>query len=247
MIGPERMSPGRNAAGDESQMEVDLYVVHGVRSAPHFLEGFRTVLHRRLEEAGHAVRSETLFPYGDWNRSPAAQLREAARDLFLAERDARRSVGGRRVLERIREGGWPSEGHRIVLAGHSAGGVAAARAAELMMLEGASAPPLVVMIGSPRFRISAPLREWTLRVCAGAPGRRGVFRPRDGIVRIAAFGGLAWPSRTRSRTEETVFVPIVGGHTDYFRDREPWTDAGGRTNLELTLDAVRSWLTARGL
>jgi len=231
----------------KAQMDVDLYVVHGVLSAPHFLEGFRTALHLRLEEAGRAVRSETLFPYGDWSRSPAVQLREAARDLFLAERDARRSVGGRRVLERVREGGGPSGGRRIVLAGHSAGGIAAARAAELMMLDGAPVPPLVVMIGSPRFRISAPLRDSTLRVCAGAPDRRGVFRSRDGVVCIAAFGGLAWPFRTRGRREETVFLPIVGGHTDYFRDREPWTDPDGRTNLELTLDVVRSWLAARGV
>lgn len=238
-----------------ARTDVDLYVIHGVRSAPHFLEGFRTALHRRLEEAGRAVRAETLFPYGDWSRSPAVQLREAARDLFLAERDARRSVGGRRVLERIRDGGGPSGGRRIVLAGHSAGGVAAVRAAELMMLEGAQSPPLVVMIGSPRCRIPAPLRDSTVRVCAGAPDRRGVFRSRDGIVRIATFGGLASrgfglpgrPSRKRGQAEETVYVPIAGGHTDYFRDREPWTDAGGRTNLELTLDAVWSWLTARGI
>jgi len=238
-----------------SEMDVDLYVVHGVRSAPHFLEGFRTALHRRLEEAGRDVRSETLFPYGDWGRSPAAQLREAARDLFLADRDARRSVGGRRVREWIRAGGGPSGGRRIVLAGHSAGGIAAARAAELMMLEGAPVPPLVVMIGSPRFRISARLRGSALSVCAGAPGRRGVFRTRDAISRIATFGGLASrklrlpgrPFRADDLSAETVFLLIVGGHTDYFRDREPFVNDSGLTNLDITLDAVWNWLVSKGV
>lgn len=234
-------------------MNVHLYVLHGVKSAPHFLEGFRTTLHRRLEEAGRRVRSETLFPYGDWSRSLAVQLREIARDLFLADRDARRSVGGLRILERIREAGAP-DGGRIALVGHSGGGVAAARAAELLA-EREGEPPLVVMIGSPRFRISARLGGSVLSVCAGAPDRRGGFRSRDGISRIATFGGLAsrgwrmpgrWWEPVRGSLHEEAYIPIAGGHTDYFRDREPYVDGNGRTNLELTLEAVWSWLLSKG-
>ena len=242
-------------------MNVHLYVIHGVRSAPYFLEGFREALHRRLESAGRRVRSETLLPYGDWSRSPALQLREVARDLFLADRDPRRSVGGLRVLERIRGAGTPDggDGGRILLVAHSAGGVAAARAAELVAAEGGGEPPLVVMIGSPRFRISARLGGSVLSVCAGVPDRRGVLRSRDGISRIATFGGFAsrgWrlsgrrggPVRdARPSLCEEAYIPIAGGHTDYFRDRPPFVDGSGRTNLELTLETVWSWLLSKGV
>ncbi|SFB33073.1 hypothetical protein SAMN05216312_10612 [Cohnella sp. OV330] len=170
-----------------------LYLLNGVRSAPHFLDRLKDTLAERLAALGFEVRGRVLFPYDDWHRRLLPQIREARFDIMLPYRRYERSVGGRRVLaalerdraeeaappERQEEG--PGRTDRApanetktvvrrkeltVFVGHSAGGVAAVHAAGLLHAREEGMPCPVVMIGSPKCKIPGPLQNAVLYVQA---------------------------------------------------------------------------------
>ncbi|MBB6674954.1 hypothetical protein [Cohnella nanjingensis] len=142
---------------------VRLYLLAGVKTAPHFMEGLREALAAKLADAGCTVHSELLFPYGDWSRSAVAQLREMRHDLQLRFGRYERSIGGRRALEAMET---PAPAGRTILIGHSGGGVAAVHAAQLRLARDGGEPDAAVMIGSPRCRIPEALRGSVLYLYA---------------------------------------------------------------------------------
>ncbi|MFC3802172.1 hypothetical protein [Cohnella sp. GCM10012308] len=82
-----------------------LYLLNGVRSAPHFLDRLKDTLATRLTGLGFDVRGRVIFPYDDWHRRLLPQVREARFDIMLPYRRYERSIGGKRalaVLERDR-------------------------------------------------------------------------------------------------------------------------------------------------
>lgn len=239
----------------KNNTRLDLYLIAGVNTAPHFMEEFRQTLHREMEEAGAEVRSKLLFPYGDWSRRTAAQLLEIRRDMRLPPERLNRSIGGRQVLEAM----WPARGEdgrrsRPILIGHSGGGVAAVHASALLPeLEG-GVPCPVVMIGSPKCRIPDAMRGSVLYLRAAGRGRRrGTMATADPVARIGSFGGwspagrFGWPKWRRDKHAPTAIrsVPILGGHADYFRNRHPYLDEAGKSNLERISETVREWLAER--
>jgi pimeloyl-ACP methyl ester carboxylesterase len=232
--------------------DVSLYLIAGVKTAPHFMEEFRQELHGKLESAGAAVRSRLLFPYGDWTRKAVPQLWEIRRDIGLAPRNAAKSIGGNRVLEAIRSDEEETGSRRRpILVGHSGGGVAAVHAAQLLLEREGGRPSPVVMVGAPRCRIAPELRSSVLYVFAeGKSSGAGRPRPSDPVVRLGTFGG--WEASRRFRLPvwnagkhapaERRPVPILGGHADYFRSRPPFVSPEGRTNLELIVEEAWRWL-----
>ncbi|MDG0793061.1 M48 family metalloprotease [Cohnella ginsengisoli] len=78
-----------------------LYLLNGVRSAPHFLDRLKETLCERLTALGCEVQGRVLFPYDDWHRRLLPQIREARHDIMLPYRRYERSVGGRRVLAEL--------------------------------------------------------------------------------------------------------------------------------------------------
>ncbi|MBM7567167.1 hypothetical protein [Paenibacillus sacheonensis] len=229
---------------------VSLYLLAGLATAPQFMESFRVALHDIIAREGFGVRtSQLLFPYGDWSRRAIPQLWEISRDMRLGAGRFGRSIGGGRAVDRIGSG-WtpgPGPGDRIVLVGHSGGGVAAVHAAwQLMDLIGGPPSP-VVMIGSPRCRIPEELRESVLFVYAGGaqqdPGRPG--RSADAVARLGTFGGGWLRKADKHAPPFSGGVPIIGKHADYFREREPYVNELGLTNQRLTLDVVWPWLRER--
>ncbi|NBD24168.1 hypothetical protein [Paenibacillus glycinis] len=308
--------------------QVSLYLLAGFATAPQFLESFRGSLHGILEREGFRVRtSQLLFPYGDWSRRAVPQLWEISRDMRLGAGRFGRSIGGRRVVDAIGADWRPEPGKagRIVLIGHSGGGVAAVHAAwQLLDLLGGPPSP-VVMIGSPRCRIPEELRASVLFVYAGAGvGSLSPGKPADGVSRLGTFGGWRgfgrsgssrpsagasdsasagatgageggelgsprssaagsgaadsaasrgaatvagsagranvplpepeaaagrrfWPAwlRDKHAPAERRGVPIIGKHADYFREREPYINELGLTNLQLTQSVVWPWLRER--
>lgn len=244
------------ASGRLSGRDIELFALAGVATAPHFMERFCEALHNKLASEGATVRSATLFPYGDWSRKIAAQLREAGHDLRLRAERFDASIGGTRAVADI-------DGHRqehsvpgraeTVLVGHSAGGMAAVHAASLLLAREGGAPCPVVMIGSPKCRIPPELRDSVLYMHAlGREGGRRAAKPIDPIARIGTFGGWrrgkyrlpVW-QLDKHGPSTTLGIPIVGGHADYFREREPHMNAFGQSNLVLMLDVVWTWLTTR--
>lgn len=270
MSADERGGTGAVGAG----AAVRLYLLAGVRSAPRYLEGLGEALEAALGARGYAARARLAYPYDDWSRRLLPQLREVRHDIMLPYRRYGRSIGGRRALaaveaepaeaDRMPGSSWPSpfESDRIVLVGHSAGGVAAVHVAGLLLARGGGRPVPVVMIGSPKCRIPEPLRDSVYYVqsvpaeeTAAAASRAGWWRTRGGtsdpVCRIGSFGGwsrgrlpLPWRG-DRHAPAARATVPVVGGHADYFRARPPYVHASGRTNLEETLSVVLPWLTAK--
>ncbi len=216
---------------------IRLFLAAGVATSPNFMEEFRCELQSRMESQSIVVESELAHPYGYWSRPLSAQLREAGRDLRRGASGYRESIGGARLLEAIdaHPSSQSGQSWQTVLIGHSAGGTAAVHAAMRLRERSASAGPcLVVMIGSPRFRIPAELREHIYYLYAAGAA--------DPIPRIGAFSG--WGIR-RQAPRAVTRLPIVGGHADYFRGGEGFRNASGHSNLTITLDRVWTWLMER--
>ncbi|MFC5701661.1 alpha/beta fold hydrolase [Cohnella faecalis] len=240
-----------------NKREIRLYMLAGVATASHFLDGFRLTIHRLIEESGLDVRSKLLFPYGDWGRSLVPQLREVGRDIRGREGRYFRSIGANRALAAIDADRIDSEASvhvTNILVGHSAGGIAAVQAAQLLLERDGGTPCPVAMIGSPKCRIPAGLRESVLYVYASPPvmDGRAYVKPTDPVCRIGSFGGWTTdgrrlPAWRMDRHAPASFrgVSIAGGHPDYFRDRPPYLNEMGMTNLEITTDAVWPWLLER--
>ncbi|BBH22927.1 hypothetical protein Back11_42720 [Paenibacillus baekrokdamisoli] len=236
---------------------ISLYLMSGLATAPHFLDGFRSALQGMLEKRGHHVHSELLFPYGDWSRRVLPQLREIGLDMRLGVSRYTRSIGGKRALEAIDARSFKdgSTG-RTILVGHSGGGVAAVHAARLLLERDGGEPCLVILIGVPKFRIPLELRNSVLYLYAVGDrlpaGKQGPAKLADAICRLGSFGGWARDGRmlpawrmNHYAPEATCGVPIIGGHPDYFREQPPYINSHGLSNGWLTLHAVWSWLEER--
>lgn len=199
---------------------VKLFTLAGIYTAPNFLDEFRETVADSLRGSGFDVHSRSVFPYGDWSRSKVRQAAEIACDLFVP------AIGGRRALQEL-DAGQPA-----VLIGHSGGGVAAVRAAAELMRAGDEVGA-VVMIGSPRIPIPRALRDRTLFLYACS-------RAGDAVDRVTRLGG--WRGRP---PERIAGLPLIGGHPDYFRARPPFVNAEGRSNLDVTTEALLPWLIQR--
>jgi hypothetical protein len=221
---------------------VDLYFIAGLATAPHFMEKFRVAIHSSLEQWWQPVHSELLFPYGDWSRRPFAQLWEIQSDMRLGLRQLDKSIGGNRALAamEIRRAGSDLGRKTTIFIGHSGGGVAAVHAAQLLSERQGGSDCLIVMIGSPRCRIPEGFRQSVLSISAAG---------KDFVPRLGSFGGWkagklripSWHSDKHAPGEVRT-VPIIGGHADYFRDSAPYVNQMGNSNLDITLEAIESWL-----
>ncbi|MDF2961478.1 MAG: hypothetical protein K0S39_3213 [Paenibacillus sp.] len=237
-----------------SVKKINMYLLAGVATAPLFMEGLRLTITDRLQQDGWQVQSELLYPYGDWSRKLASQLREMSHDLWPARTQPLRSIGGQRAAAAIQAGG---EGGLRLLIGHSGGGVAAVHAVRILAAsEGAGAreadsrqprPYRIVQIGSPK----CPVPEWMRAnvLYAGSVNAKG--RPSDPVTRLGSWSG--W-QRSRSglpvwrwkqfAPSAVVHFPIIGGHPDYFRERSPFLNREGVSNMETTVQAIWAWLHA---
>jgi len=205
------------------------------------------------DRTGSSVQSGLLFPYGDWSRKAIPQLWEIRADMRLGVGRIPKSIGGSRVLAAIDssgngDGSSPARGRTTLLVGHSGGGVAAVHAADMLLRSGARSSCLAVTIGSPRCRIPERLKPFVLsiRAARGAADRRSP----DIVPRLGSYGGWIAGSRLRlpawhkgkHEPGATVGVPIIGGHADYFRDRAPYVNEHGKSNLDLVVGAIVQWL-----
>jgi hypothetical protein len=199
--------------------------------------------HTRLR----VVRSGLLFPYGDWNTGLLRQIRQVRQDMSLHGVSYGRSIGGRGMTEAF---GDLNGIDVLLLLGHSGGGLAAVHAAAPL---GSPLPGLdvrIVQIGCPRFAIAPELR---MRVhYLYAVGRAG-GPVKDPICRIGSWGGWERSAHGIPRWNPLKFapgertpVPIIGGHADYFRDRAPFRNKAGLTNLDIVSETLLAGLVEDG-
>lgn len=221
-----------------------LFAVAGIKTAPDFMQELIEQLRRKLTEERRLPVdfAGLLFPYGDWNVRSTWQIRRIRRDLMLPMAAYERSYGAIEILKSVSDALNGNPVDRLILIGHSAGGVASVQAAAAFMRGGALARVVqVIQVGSPKIRVPALLRE---RVCYLYAGRRD-GKNRDRICSIGSWGGwergrgsLPRWNRRMHAPGHIEAVPIIGGHRDYFRDREPFRNREGFSNLELMLDRM---------
>ncbi|MFB9278141.1 hypothetical protein [Cohnella cellulosilytica] len=249
----------RKTTSGRGENNLEIYCLAGLATAPRFMENLRLALMERLGRTdvfeGAGIRSSLLYPYGDWSRNAIAQMREIRADMSRKDGGFEKSIGGGRALEAIgrerRESGDSGEAGTTLLVGHSGGGIAAVHAAAVLTAGGASASCFAVKIGSPRCRIPERLKSRVLSIHAeGRKRSGGEGRSPDFVSRIGSYGGWgrsrAWPVwRSALHAPGTrIAVPIVGKHADYFRDKAPYLNEDGKSNLELVVEAIAAWLTA---
>lgn len=232
---------------------VRLYLLAGVGTAPTFMQVLQDELRRRLQDTGFRAEGGLLFPYDDWGRRMIPQIREVWHDIRLPLHRLGRSIGGRAAVDRILRDMEEDEGAStvpIILVGHSGGGTAGLHAAHLLRqrLPQASVRA-IVMIGSPRSPVPPELAADTAYCYAARmDGRR-----KDPVCLAGSW--RAWPAKeeaggTHRSWRKSAFspgsqypLPLLGGHPDYFRTH--LKDTAGRTNLEITLDAVWGFIEER--
>jgi hypothetical protein len=223
-----------------TQQRVELYILAGVATSVNFMDDFRQEMVRRYKLADYEVFSSMLFPYGDWSRSLVKQVLEISYDLFPVFRDKRTYFRGQMIANHIKNN---YKGGKIVIIGHSSGGVAGVHAAN-KLYKGLFPDVHVVQIGSPKCAVPFDQRATTCFIRAV----NGSGKTVDPITRLGTWGGWSkiggmvnWNSRLKAPA--AIFtVPIIGGHADYFRDRAPFLDEKSKSNLDKTTDLLWNWL-----
>jgi hypothetical protein len=223
-----------------AENKVSIYVLAGVATSSDFMEDFVQELQHRYEQVGFEVLINMIFPYGDWNRNVIKQLKEISCDLVPRLGQKRNYLRGQNVADYINES---YKGGKIVIIGHSSGGVVGVHAANLLNREKLPVAQ-VVQIGSPKCSVSLNHRASTLFIYS--VNHKGKIS--DLISYIGSWGGLEkrgrvfrWNPRLSAPTS-IIGVPIIGGHADYFRNRIPFVDRKGMTNLEKTTNLIWEWL-----
>ncbi|MFK7691305.1 hypothetical protein [Paenibacillus sp. HJGM_3] len=212
---------------------VSVYFAAGISmlsTTDMFREAMRHVESRYKSGGCSKVRVQTFFPYGTLDHLPtkSGQLRFIAGQAFTVGRDIYRqpkdTVGGRTLYREIRNDYDTENGGSIVLIGHSGGGIASYKAAQLLGEEGYPVMK-VFMVGSPQIAICPSCRDKVFAIEHG--GRFG-----DWISRSA----FHWfrPAKVRAR------IPIRGGHRHYFCNQSK--DENNVSNMDKVMDFIWGWI-----
>ncbi|MDF2717089.1 MAG: hypothetical protein K0R28_4014 [Paenibacillus sp.] len=222
-----------------------VFAAAGVYTSPTFMEDILATAVRLLEENTwlQVSRSGLLFPYGDWSCGLLRQIRQVRRDMPLKNGAFERSIGGGSLIETF---GDLSGVDMLLLIGHSGGGVAAVHAASLLGQRQPGLDVRIVQIGCPRFAIPPELKARVRYLYAVHPATGST---KDPICRIGSWGGWERSALGVPRWNPLKFapgerapVPIIGSHADYFRDRPPFRNEDGRTNLDLVSELLLAGL-----
>ncbi|MEX2462340.1 MAG: hypothetical protein WD469_13755 [Paenibacillaceae bacterium] len=228
-----------------TENSVFLYILAGVATSENFLDDFKHELVRRYEQVGIEVHVSLLYPYGAWNRRLWKQVMEISNDLLPRFRRNRSSVRGQMVADYIRK---TYRGGRVVIIGHSSGGVMGVHAAT--RLDRKLYPDVrVVQIGSPKCAVLKGNQHSTLYIRA----MNHLGKSADPITWLGSWGGWErrgaiahWHARLRAPAS-IITIPLIGGHADYFRNGARFVDEEGRSNLKLTTDILWDWLNLTSL
>lgn len=220
---------------------IAIYVSAGFGTSSNFLNDFAAAMASRYEQEGKQVSVHIHFPYGDWDRSKRVQLQEIIWDLWRNAHRKASIYGGKSLYSFVAATSQISQ--KLLIIGHSGGGVASIMAAAQLEREGRDVIA-VIQIGSPKSAIPATLRHKVLYV----HGENQQNRSLDPISRLGTWGGWVrsrlgiriW-SRKKHAPTHLERLPMIGGHADYFRDHAPyiWQQT---TNLQTIMNTIWSWL-----
>lgn len=220
--------------------KLHVYLLAGVKTSKCNFNTCQKKLDEQLRSDGLEPIIHVLFPYGDASRNLLRQVLEVKSDL--SNRMTAGRIGGRHVLDQIKR---TFRGQRMLMIGHSGGGVAAYQAAKMVIEHGIMNDFRIVQIGSPRMPIDPQLQD-RVSYFHSIDGRGKL---NDPISRIGSWGGWCRAGRTVPRWNRLKYapgyvegIPTVGGHADYFRDTDPYFDTDAVCNLDKTISRVHAWL-----
>jgi hypothetical protein len=187
-------------------------------------------LERRCRTAGiRRFRTHAFYPYGYIDDVPAerrrrfiaSQVASVFRDMWSK---AASSLGGQALYREVRDDYDKKGSGDIVLVGHSGGGIASYKAAQLLVDEGYPVSR-VVMVGSPELPVRRSMRKLVCTIEHG--GRWGDWICRCGFHCFS-------PARYRAK------LPLAGWHPHYFCGQS--IGAGQVANLEMVMDTIWNWI-----
>lgn len=222
----------------ENGAEWDIYLLAGIGSTAAIFRECKRELRRRFQEAGRDPVIRELLPYGDDTQSILRQLLEVGTDLARLRLPGKWRSGGREAAEQIRQS---SMGRRVLLIGHSGGGVAAYEAAVILRGEGAITDFRIVQVGSPKVPIRiVPCDRVSYFVAVDENGQHV-----DSVTRLGSWGGWRRNNRGLLYWDRYKYAPghigtitVLGGHQHYFRNNDPFIHPVRGSNLSLTLDSI---------
>jgi len=212
--------------------DISVYFAAGInvcRKADMFRDAMAETERRCLAAGPVRIRTNAFYPYGCIDDVPERKLgRFVARQAFAVFADmcrrAAAGCGGTALYRDVRADYDVAGGGNLFLVGHSGGGIAAYKAAQLLIRDGYPVGG-VFMVGSPKVPVRKNYRDLVFAVEIGR-------RWADPITRCG-FHGFR-PPRLRAR------LPLVGGHPDYFCSQSK--DEAGVSNLNKVLDAIWQWI-----
>jgi len=234
-----------------SQSSLKVFLLAGVKTSPSAFHALQQRLQQKLQEKGVTPDIELLFPYGEMERNLLLQLMEVRADLSSYAYNA--GIGGRKVWNRIEP---HASVQKLLMIGHSGGGVAAYQIARKIYEEKLPIDIKVIQIGSPKTRIIPPLQEKVSYI--HSIDENGKFK--DPITKLGSWGGWTvrqdqlpipqWDSK-KYAPGRIIGVNTIGGHADYFRHTSPFTDELSTCNLDKTLlridGCLNEWLESATL
>ncbi|MDF2814579.1 MAG: hypothetical protein K0Q81_779 [Paenibacillus sp.] len=215
-----------------SNTPVSVYFAAGIsvhRRNDMFRAAMQHVEQRYMKDNQRSVRTHCFYPYGFVDEVPAADYGKfVAKQAFTVGLDIYRkpanTVGGQSLYQDIQQDYDHTNGGDIVLIGHSGGGIASYKAAQLLNENGYPVMR-VFMVGSPNIPICASCKDKVFAIEHG--GRWG-----DWISRCA----FHWfhPAKVRVR------LPLRGGHPYYFCTKSK--DENNVSNMEKVMEFICGWL-----
>jgi len=219
-----------------------IFILAGVKTRSSAFHAFEERLYQAMESRGIQAQIELLFPYGDADRALLRQLIEVRTDLSSIIKNA--GFSGRSVWSKIEPF---MNNSKLLFIGHSGGGVAAYQLARRLMERNKNMDSKIIQIGSPRTKIQPELQD---RV-AYFHSVDGNGRYKDPITKLGSWGGWSVASSKLPVVKWDSFkyapshiegVETIGGHADYFRHTEEFTDEQTRCNLDKIIHKIEAWL-----
>lgn len=132
----------------QASQSLKVFLLAGVKTSPSAFHTLQQRLQHKLQEKGITPDIEMLFPYGEMERNLLLQLMEVRADLSTYAYNA--GIGGRKVWKRIEP---YTDSRKLLLIGHSGGGVAAYQIARKIYEDRLPIETKVIQVGSPKTRI----------------------------------------------------------------------------------------------
>ncbi|BBH20655.1 hypothetical protein Back11_20000 [Paenibacillus baekrokdamisoli] len=225
----------------ESPFDWDIFLLAGVGSTPAIFNDCKRELQQRFHEIDRDPVIYSLFPYGDHTQALWRQLLVVRKDLSRLSKAV--MSGAKVVAEQVRQ---LSTGRPALFIGHSAGGIAAYQAAVMLSMHGDIPDFRVVQVGSPKLPIPS---EFSHQVSYfHSVDEHG--KSNDPITRIGSWGGwnrnrlgLLYWDRSKYAPGFVKTITVIGGHANYFRDRDPFIHPVRGSNLKLTLNTIWDQMT----